>query len=162
MSQDFVTHDALRASIAELEARIEKRRESFETRLEAQMTTFTKQAREQMAAFTREIRESVQNGIQEARSGRADILDSNRSISERLVIIQAIVDRGASEMDRTKNQYDRAADAFAARVGNLEETTTRITKEADSLAHSVVLAVKDLGKQIQEVKQAVESRVMGR
>ena len=56
----------------------------------------------------------------------------------------------------------RAASAFAARVGNLEETTTRITKEADSLAHSVVLAVKDLGKQIQEVKQAVESRVMGR
>jgi peptidoglycan hydrolase CwlO-like protein len=162
MSQEFVTRAEWQASIAELEERIEKRRKTFEERLEAQMTVFMTEVRRQMTAFTAEIRESVMGGIAEARSGRADILDSNRSIAEKLVVIQAIVDRGASDMDRTKNQYDRAAEALAARVGNLEEKATRISQEAESLAHKVVVAVKDLGKQINEVKEAIVSQARDR
>ena len=111
MSQDFVT----RAELQE-----------FQQKVEDQMQAFMAEVRAQSSAFMAEVNGGVERVGREAREGRAEILDSNRSIGERLSVVIQNSDRNAADSDRTKNQYDRAANALAARVGNLEKGMDRI------------------------------------
>jgi len=115
VSQEFVTR-------AELE--------EFQAKVEAQMRTFMAEVRAQSSAFVSEVRTGIETVGREAREGRSEILDSNRSISERIAVLIQNVDRFGADVERTKNQYDRAAEALAARVGNLERNvyTERVKK----------------------------------
>jgi len=110
VSQDFVTR-------AELQA--------FQEKVEHQMQTFMAEVRRQSSDIAAEVRGGIERIGKEAREGRAEILDSNRSIGERISVLIQNVDRFSADVERTKNQYDRAAEALAARVGNLEERNAR-------------------------------------
>ena len=100
--------------------------QEFQQKVEAQLEAFMAEVRVQSSAFMAEVSGGVERVGREAREGRAEILDSNRSIGERLSVVIQNSDRNAADSDRTKNQYDRAANALAARVGNLEKATDRI------------------------------------
>ncbi len=118
MSEDFVTR-------AELEA--------FERKVERQLQTFMAEGRAQGAAIEVALQAGMQTVGREAREARAEILDSNRSLGERIVVCIQNSDRASADIVRStseviliKKQYDRAANALAARVGNLEKTCRRI------------------------------------
>ena len=132
MSQEYVTHAQLQQVVKDLEARFEEHRVTFEKRLEAQLT-----------AFEAEIRQSFARNLEESRDGRGLLIDAN--------------DRMVLAFNRAEERADRA-DAGSNRH---RESTARAIESIDAafkaLANDMVLAVKDLGKQIQEVKQAVEA-----
>ena len=110
MSQDFVTR-------AELQV--------FQEKVENQMQTFMAEVRRQSGIVAAEVRTGIETVGREAREGRAEILDSNRSIGERISVLIQNVDRFSADVERTKRQYDRAAEALAARVGTLEREQKR-------------------------------------
>lgn len=123
MSEDFVTR-------AELQA--------FQAKVEHQMQAFMAEIRRQSSDIAAEVRGGIERIGNEAREGRAEILDSNRSIGERISVLIQNVDRFSADVERTKNQYDRAAEALAARVGNLERWDAR----HDARSRDVLLNVK--------------------
>ena len=110
MSEDFVTR-------AELQA--------FQEKVEQQMQIFMAEVRSQSSDFVTEVRAGIETMRREGREGRAEILASNRSIGERVSVLIQNVDRFSADVERTKNQYDRAAEGLAARVDTLEREQKR-------------------------------------
>ena len=100
--------------------------QEFQQKVEDQMQAFMAEVRAQSSAFMAEVSGGVEKVGREAREHRAEILDSNRSIGEQLRVAIQNGDRNTADSERTKNQYDRAANALAARVGNLEKGMDRI------------------------------------
>ena len=126
MSQEYVTHADLDKAIQELEGRLSER---------------SKRLEDQVSSFMAEMRASFGRNLEEARDGRGLLIDSN--------------DRMITAFKRTEERADRAEDG----ANRHRESTARAIKSIDdgfkALSHEVVVAVKDLGKQIQEIKEAV-------
>ena len=133
MSQDFVTHAQLQQARLEIESLFEEHRVTFEKKLEAQLQ-----------AFESEIRKSFARNLEEARDGRVLLIDSN----DKMVLA---FNRAQERADRAESGSDRHRASTALAIKSIDDGFK-------ALAYEMVLAVKDLGKQIQEVKQAVEAR----
>ena len=126
MSQEYVTHADLDKAIQELEGRLSER---------------SKRLEDQVSSFMAEMRASFGRNLEEARDGRGLLIDSN----DRMVTAFRRVEERA---DRAEAGSDRHRASTALAIKSIDDGFKALSRE-------VVVAVKDLGKQIQEIKEAV-------
>jgi hypothetical protein len=127
--EDFVTRADLRADLLRLEERLGKERAAFEMRLEAQVK-----------AWMTEVGGHIVRVSEEANSGRRDLIESNQEI--------------VGGLKRTEARMDRAEEG----AGRHRESTAARLKAIEASSDAVVAAIKEFGKQLQDVRRAVEAR----